>query len=595
MLRGDKCSSMKDTVFKFNFVFNTKQKKQLCKVIVLMLTVSVLETMAIALMYPFLYMLLGTESITGSILVKEIIQLFGIENDNKGLIIRFSIILISVYIVKGIFTFLSNLVQSNWSAETKINLSIKVFEELLNQPYAFHLQSSTADVQYMVVQNIDRLFNFVAALMMLLSELLTGGLIVISLFSVDPVITLIAICVTGSILLGTGVILRKKIRRLGNIFQTNNIKMLKCVQQAIGGLKGIYVNKRQKYFVDNYSQSANTTFWSHRDYSVLASIPKIFTENMAMAIIFVFVGGMALIETNFLSMLPLFATFAMAAIKLVPICNHVNTSFYNIMYYKNALDEIYGLFEENVDINVDRINQASVNTKNLKFSREIRLEEVFFKYKGTEDFLFENLSLSIPIGKSVAFIGTTGAGKTTLADIILGLHKISSGRVLVDEKNIADYSFWWAKQIGYIPQYIYLCDDTIRKNIAFAIPEAEIDEAQVWECLKKAQLREFVESLPNGLDTVTGENGIRLSGGQRQRIGIARALYGNPPFIVLDEATSSLDYETEAAIIDAIDRLAGEKTLLIIAHRLTTIKNCDVIYRVENGSLTEVDKGMLGK
>lgn len=445
----------------------------------------------------------------------------------------------------------------------------------------------------MVVQNMDRLFNFIAALMMLVSELLTGGLIVVSLFIVNPLVTFIAICTIIFVMVGAGVVLKGKIRNLGKIFKANNIGMIKCVQQAVGGLKGIYVNKRQKYFVEKYSQSATATFRSHRDYSVLASIPKIITENMTMAIVFAFVGGMALAGTDFLSMMPLFAAFAMAAVKLVPICNHINTGFYNITYYSNALEGVYELLANCKDENSNFMDDADITTDSLKLSDGIKLTGVDFKYADTEDYLFQNLSLLIPVGKSVAFIGTTGAGKTTLADIILGLHTTCNGKVLVDGKDIADYSKWWAGQIGYIPQYIYLCDDTIRKNIAFGIPEEEINESEVWECLEKAQLKEFVESLPDRLDTVTGENGIRLSGGQRQRIGIARALYGNPPFIVLDEATSSLDYETEAAIIDAIDRLAGEKTLLIIAHRLTTIKNCDVVYKVESGKLTEVDKQTL--
>ena len=195
----------------------------------------------------------------------------------------------------------------------------------------------------------------------------------------------------------------------------------------------------------------------------------------------------------------------------------------------------------------------------------------------------------------MAFIGVTGSGKTTLADVLLGLHAPLSGRVLADGHNIHEEPVWWADRVGYIPQMIYLCNDSIRKNVAFGFSEKDIDDARVWHCLEEAQLKEFVEGLPDGLDSLTGENGVRLSGGQRQRIGIARALYTDPQFLVMDEATSALDNETERAIIESVNRLAGKKTLLIIAHRLTTIEDCDLVFRIENGQARLVrEKGKAG-
>ena len=216
----------------------------------------------------------------------------------------------------------------------------------------------------------------------------------------------------------------------------------------------------------------------------------------------------------------------------------------------------------------------------------IELSHIAFRYNDAAEVLYEDLNLTIPARKSVAFVGTTGSGKTTLADIILGLHKPTGGRVLADGKDIAENPEWWSSLLGYIPQFVYLCDDTIRANVAFGEEKESIDDAWVWQCLERAQMKEFVESLPEGLDTVTGENGVRLSGGQRQRIGIARALYSRPQFLVMDEATSSLDGETEQAIVEAINKLSGDITILIIAHRLSTIENCEIVYRIENGKAT---------
>lgn len=220
----------------------------------------------------------------------------------------------------------------------------------------------------------------------------------------------------------------------------------------------------------------------------------------------------------------------------------------------------------------------------------IEVKNISFGYKDAESRLYSDLSLTIPAKKSVAFVGTTGSGKTTLADIILGLHRPEKGVVLADGIDVSKCPEWWSEMIGYIPQFIYLCDDTIRANVAFGVNEAEINDDLVWKVLERAQMKEFVRSLPEGLNTVIGENGVRLSGGQRQRIGIARALYFKPQFLVMDEATSSLDEETEKAIVDSINELSGTLTLLIIAHRLSTIKECDLIYRIENGCAS-LEKG----
>ena len=239
-------------------------------------------------------------------------------------------------------------------------------------------------------------------------------------------------------------------------------------------------------------------------------------------------------------------------------------------------------------INLNIMIESNVERKIL--TEGIKVDDISFHFEDTQNDLFKHMSLEIPANKSVAFIGTTGSGKTTLADIILGLHKPYAGTITADGHDIFCEHEWWASQIGYIPQTIYLCEDSIRANVAFGIPEQNIDDNKVRECLKKAQILDFIDKLPEKEYTVTGENGIKLSGGQRQRIGIARALYNNPPFLVFDEATSALDVDTEKAIMDTVNSLAGEKTMLIIAHRLTTIQKCDIVYKIENGKCEKVEE-----
>ena len=279
------------------------------------------------------------------------------------------------------------------------------------------------------------------------------------------------------------------------------------------------------------------------------------------------------------------------------ICNDLLAE---INYKRYSLSAVYHIIADNdVDVDSKALRSAAEGVRPLAstepLTEGVKIEHLRFRFEDAQEDLYTDLSLTIPAGKSVAFIGVTGSGKTTLADVLLGLHAPLSGRVLADGHNIHEEPVWWADRVGYIPQMIYLCNDSIRKNVAFGFSEKDIDDARVWLCLEEAQLKEFVEGLPDGLDSLTGENGVRLSGGQRQRIGIARALYTDPQFLVMDEATSALDNETERAIIESVNRLAGKKTLLIIAHRLTTIEDCDLVFRIENGQARLVrEKGKAG-
>ena len=290
--------------------------------------------------------------------------------------------------------------------------------------------------------------------------------------------------------------------------------------------------------------------------------------------------------------LPMFAAFAIAAMRMIPIVSNLTSVINSMNYFRPSVQCIYEIGcsgELDAPMGTDPTGAGSLEPSPADppvLKEGIKLSHIAFRYDEAQESLYEDLNLTIPAKKSVAFVGTTGSGKTTLADIILGLHKPTRGKVLADGKDIAENPEWWSSLLGYIPQFVYLCDDTIRANVAFGEDRKTVDDEWVWQCLERAQMKEFVESLPEGLDTVTGENGVRLSGGQRQRIGIARALYTRPQFLVMDEATSSLDGETEHAIVEAINKLSGDITILIIAHRLSTIENCDMVYRIENGTAT---------
>lgn len=285
-----------------------------------------------------------------------------------------------------------------------------------------------------------------------------------------------------------------------------------------------------------------------------------------------------------------FSTLAAAAFILLPSVNRINNQINSIAYFEpffmgvsdNLQDEISG---EKVDMTF-----ATDEEEKLPIRESIELKNITYAYPNTDKLIFDHADLKIPVGASVGIVGTSGAGKSTVVDILLGLLEVREGTICADGKDVKLNYRKWLKNVGYIPQMIFMLDDTIRKNVAFGVPEDKIDEERLWAVLKEAQLDEFIKTLPEGLDTGIGERGIRLSGGQRQRIGIARALYNNPEVLILDEATSALDNDTEAAIMESINRLHGKKTLIIIAHRLQTIEKCDIVYRVENGKAT-VERG----
>ena len=287
--------------------------------------------------------------------------------------------------------------------------------------------------------------------------------------------------------------------------------------------------------------------------------------------------------------------FAVAAFRLLPSFNRITNFLSIILFNKPAVDAVYHDLKEIEQIEKGTNYNEKENVKRTQLKKKIEIRNVCFHYPESEQKVLDMVSFEIKKNQSVAFIGPSGAGKTTLADILLGALAPTYGEIKVDGENINENLRSWQKNLGYIPQTIYLMDDTIKNNIAFGIEESEIDQKKLEEAIEKAQLRDFIEALPEGLETEVGERGVKLSGGQRQRIGIARALYNDPDVLVLDEATSALDNDTEKAVMEAIENLSGSKTLIIIAHRLTTIQNCDIVFEVKEGKVKKVDKDQVLK
>ncbi len=366
--------------------------------------------------------------------------------------------------------------------------------------------------------------------------------------------------------------------------------LYKWIEQSVMGIKEIKIANKENYFINEYAKCGAGYVNSVQKYNIFNATPRLLIETVC-------IGGMVgyfviiiLRGAEVTDLLPQLSALAMAAMRLLPSVNRINNYQTSISYFEPFFMDVSDhlqeeIHDERISYDAEKYLQKKQVDK-LQIQKEICLKDITYRYPNSDVLIFNHADMVIPIGSSVGIVGTSGAGKTTIVDILLGLLEIENGHILADGVEVRDHYESWLKNIGYIPQTIFMIDASIRKNVAFGYPEEEIDDDKVWRALKEAQLDEFVRGLPEGLDTSIGERGIRISGGQRQRIGIARALFEDPEVLVLDEATSALDNETEEAIMESINRLHGRKTLIIIAHRLQTIEKCDMVYRVEHGTVT---------
>ena len=556
----------------------------------MMIFAAIFETLGIGMIVPFVGIVTNPE-----IIQEQTILLFLYESLNfsstKTFIIFSVVMLLSVFVLKNLYLLLFNYTQFRVILNQQVKLSRDLFKEYLTKPYTFHLQRNSADLLRNVNSEVSRVFQgMIMSSFQLFTEILVIICILTLLLVTAPLATLVASTLLGGSVILFFTFLRKKISRLGKEQQEVSGTMIKWVNQGLGASKEVKVSGKESFFINSYTGQSQIKANNSRYMKMLELVPRLFIETLLVSIVLVTMLIIVFQGTSATQLVSTMALFAMAAFRLMPSITRVVSLITTIRYSQPALQVVYDdLFKEK-DLSADiSQNKVVINKGKRTYNDAIKLKNISFRYPEQKEFAIKDVSLTIPIGKSVAFVGESGAGKTTIVDIILGLFHPENGAVLVDDINIQKQQKTWQQKIGYIPQFIFLSDDTIRGNVAFGIGKNEIDDKEVWRALEQAQLKEFVERLPDQLETSVGERGVRLSGGQRQRIGIARALYHNPEILFMDEATSSLDNETEKEIMKAIDGLKGEKTLIIIAHRLSTIENCDVVFTINKGKLVESD------
>ena len=556
----------------------------------LMLIGMVLETIGIGLVIPAMALMTQGDLSSKYPAIVPLLIKIGDPGHNR-LVIGGMLVLVVVYAVKAAFIAFLSWRQARYITSLQVDFSQRLFAGYLRQPYTFHLQRNSAQLIHNTLGQSSGLAGVIHQCLILVTEVLVMLGISTLMLKVEPLGTLITASVLGLAGWIFNRVTRAHILRWGKSYQYHERLRIQHLQQGLGGVKDVKLLGREADFLAQYqSHNVSSASVSERQMT-LGALPRLWLELLAVTGMAILVFAMIMQGKPIEGLLPTLGLFGAAAFRLIPSVNRVLAAVQNMRFSMPVIDTIYGelkLLEE---------KSAPQREHRLTFKNVLTVDQVNFQYPMAEAQALRGISLEIPHGASIGFIGGSGAGKSTLVDIILGLLTPVSGAVRIDGVDIQNNLRGWQDQIGYVPQSIFLTDDSLRRNVAFGLPEEQIDTAAVWRAIHAAQLGQFVNDLPQGLDTMVGERGVRLSGGQRQRIGIARALYHDPPVLVLDEATSSLDTLTERGVMDAVRALQGNKTVIIVAHRLSTVGYCDHVYRMESGRVADkgTTKAMLSK
>lgn len=542
----------------------------------------VLETLGIGLVIPALAVITQPDIAVRYPQLAPLLHALGNPSQVRLVVIGM-LLLVAVYAIKALFLGVLAWWQMRFVYGVQAELSNRLFTSYLRQPYAFHLQRNSAQLirNAITETNLFAQTVLVAMLSVLAESLVAVGIISLMLV-VEPVGTIVVIGVLGTAVWGFHRVSRGWILRWGAARQEHEGRRIQHLQQGLGGAKDVKVLGREGDFLAEFGRHNAGYARVGGRFGFLTQLPRLWLEFLAVSGLAALVLVMVWQGRSIDSLLPALGLFGVGAFRLMPSANRILGGVQNIRYGLPSIDVLHAELRS-----LPPVDLKAAETEAIPFRDILRMDDVSFIYPGTERAVLRGVTLAIPRGSSVGFIGSTGAGKSTLVDALLGLLTPSSGRVTVDGRDIATATRSWQNQIGYVPQSIFLTDDTLRRNIAFGVPESQIDDAAVTRAVCDAQLGSMVSELPDGLATVVGERGVRLSGGQRQRIGIARALYHDPAVLVLDEATSSLDTDTEQDVMDTVRALRGDKTLIIVAHRLSTVSQCDRLFRLAQGRIVE--------
>lgn len=573
---------------KIIFLLSPSERKSAILLIFMNLIMAFLDMIGVASILPFIAVLTNPSVIETNSFINILFnnsKIFGIDN-NEQFLFALGVLVFLLLVISIAYKALTSYVQVRWVVMREYSISKRLVEGYLNQPYSWFLSRHSADLGKTILSEVGTVIGGVLLPMM---ELISRGMVAIALIILlvitDPKL---AIVVTFTLAGAYGLIyrsIRSYLNRIGNERLVNNKLRFIAISEAFGAVREVKVGGLEQTYVQSFSDSALTFHQNQASAYITSQLPRFFLEAIAFGGVMLMILYLMSQSGSFNLALPIIGLYVFAGYRLMPALQQIYASFATISFSIPSLDKFY-----------DDVKNLKPFTHNqdqgiLLLSKSISLNNIYFSFPNASRTALKGINLTIPAKSTVGFVGTTGSGKTTTVDIILGLLEAQKGTLEVDGQVISKKnSRSWQRSIGYVPQHIYLSDDTISNNIAFGINSKDIDQDEVERACKIANLHEFVTNeLPLNYQTIIGERGIRLSGGQRQRLGIARALYNSPELLILDEATSALDNETEKKVMDAVNKINKNVTIILIAHRINTLKNCDIIYKLENGEI--VDQG----
>lgn len=573
-------------VRKLLVLLDAKQKRKMVLLVFVMLFGAMLEALGVSMILPAMNVVLEKNAVENHVSLQIICRVFHIGNTRDLLIFVMSALVV-VFILKNVYLFFQQKIQLKFVFTNQFATSRRMMINFMQRPYEYYLNADTAVIQRSITSDVNNMYGLILALLQLTSESIVFLFLAAVSLAADVWMSITVTLLLLIVLLVIKCVLKPVMRRAGEENQNFYSGLFKWIEQSVMGIKEIKIARREHYFINEYAKCGAGYVNAVQRYNLYNATPRLLIETVAIAGMILYMTIRLLNGTEVVDIMPQITLLAVVAMRLIPCANRINNHLTSIAYFEPFFMGVSDNLQEEIrDKNIDYREETYRNERDvdkLEVKDKIELKKITYRYPHTDVLIFDEADMEIPIGRSVGIVGTSGSGKTTIVDIMLGLLQLQSGEILADGVEVREHYAQWLKNIGYIPQSIFMVDASIRKNVAFGYADEDIDDGRVWEALKEAQLDEFVRGLPDGLDTGIGERGIRLSGGQRQRIGIARALYEDPEVLVLDEATSALDNETEAAIMESINRLHGRKTLVIIAHRLQTIEKCDMVYRIADG------------
>ena len=589
---GKSILMIKDIVTKLFFILNKKQRYLSLFLLFLTLIGALLEVVGVSAVLPFIQAMIYPEQLRNNEYVRRLMLVLNLKSDGQLLLLIVTGVIL-VYLLKNAYLTALSYIRVRFATSIQKELGVRIMKIYMKQGYLFFTKNNTNDMYREITGDVEGIYNILNYLLRLVTEGITVFCICIYMFVTDymmAALTAVTALISAAVII---TISKNKMKKYGEQYRTNEMLTRKWAAQAFQGIKEVLVLNRQQYFVDRYQEATVKLQSALIKQTVAAESPAYILEFTCVTGLIAAVSIRMLLGIDNSSFILNVAAFAVSAFRIMPSLGRMANAVNNILFNIPSMNKTYDTVNKFCGSMEQEKVQEKMKAGEICFQRELVLKDICWSFAEGEKDIIHELNLTIRKGDAIAFIGESGAGKSTIADIILGLYKPQKGHIYMDGMDIQKIPEQWRKVIGYVPQSIYLLDDTIRNNIAFGIEPDDIDDGKIWEVLELAQMKSFVENLPEGLDTMLGEMGIRFSGGQRQRIAIARALYFDPEILILDEATSALDNKTEEAVMEAVDMLQGWKTLIIIAHRLSTIQKCNHVYEIKNGGILERSQAQL--